>query len=168
MIVDEGRGDLMEERGANGLRRSPLVDLTDDEIEFLKGEIRAIDADENVFRFNQGRTTGYHDDKDVITVRASVFPDEDSTHPRDIMSARAVLAHEYYGHRAYRGTNAEKDSWHDEFRASYMAAQNAPNLSKEDRMYLMRDALERAREAGVSIRHSDTIRRVLHGYRKKS
>ena len=156
----------MEERSARGLRRSPLVDLTDDEIDFLKNEIIALEADENVFRFNQGRLTGYIDEEDAINIKANVFPDEDATHPRDIMSPRAVLAHEYYGHRANKGTKLARGSWNDEFRASYMAAMNAPNLSRQDRMHLIRDALERAKEAGVAIRHNDTIRGILHGYRK--
>ena len=78
------------------------------------------------------------------------------------MSARAVIAHEYYGHRAYRGTKLLHGSWNDEFRASYMAAKNAPNLSAEDRRYLILDALERAKEAGISIKTNDFIRRVLY------
>ena len=88
------------------------------------------------------------------------------------MSARAVLAHEYYGHRPYRELYlAEIDlgkmapqTWVDEFRASYMAAKNAPGLSDDDRRYLILDALERAKEAGISINHNSFIRRVLHGY----
>ena len=154
----------MDERNASGLRRSPLVDLTDEEIEFLKGEIRAIEADESVFVFNYGDSTGYYDEDDIIGVRANVFPDENSIHPRDLMRPRAVLAHEYYGHRVYRGTRLGRGSWNDEFRASYMAAQDAPNLSKQDRVYLIMDALERAKEVGVTVRHNDIIRRILYGF----
>lgn len=33
-----------------------------------------------------------------------------------------------------------------------------------DRMYFMRDALERAKEAGVNVKITDTIRRILYGY----
>ena len=80
------------------------------------------------------------------------------------MSQRAVLAHEYYGHRANRGTILPKGSWNDEFRASYMAEKNCPNLSEEDRRYLILDALERAKENGISIKHNDFIRGCLYGY----
>ena len=79
------------------------------------------------------------------------------------MSVRAVLAHEYYGHRAFRGTNLSQGSWNDEFRASYMAAKTAPGLSKEDRRLLVLDALERAKSAGVSVRYNNFIRGVLYG-----
>ena len=33
-----------------------------------------------------------------------------------------------------------------------------------DRMYLMLDALERTKEAGVNITITDEIRRILYGY----
>jgi hypothetical protein len=45
-----------------------------------------------------------------------------------------------------------------------MAAKNAPNLTDEDRRYLILDALERAKEKGVSIKHNGFIRRILYGY----
>lgn len=82
------------------------------------------------------------------------------------MSSRAVLAHEYYGTSFLMMWNRNPllGSWNDEFRASYNAAINAPNLSDMDRMYLMRDALERAKEAGVTIKITDVIRRILYGY----
>ena len=154
----------MDERGTSGLRRSRFTDLADEEIEFLKSEIRAIDADDNVFAFNQGDSTSYVDEIDTVFVRGDVFPNKNSSHPRDLMSARAVLAHEYYGHRANRGTRLTQGSWQDEFRASYMAAQNAPNLSQQDRAYLIMDALERAKDKGVNIRHNNVIRGILHGF----
>lgn len=68
---------------------------------------------------------------------------------RDMMSTRAVLAHEYYGHKYFNDIFGERNpivgAWNDEFRTSYNAAINAPNLSQIDRMLLMQDALERAR-----------------------
>lgn len=93
------------------------------------------------------------------------------------MSVRAVLAHEYYGHRPYREQYIREDNdtsdgsinkimaraWADEFRASYMAAKNAPNLSDDDRRLLILDSLSRANEAGISIKYNDFIRRVLYG-----
>ena len=86
------------------------------------------------------------------------------------MSSRAVLAHEYYGHKVafdkygYLDSFPVAGSWNDEFRASYNAALNTPNLSDFDRMYLMSDALERAKEAGVNIKITDVIRRIIYGY----
>lgn len=108
---------------------------------------------------------GYSDERDKIFVSSNIFPSDDgSKHPRDLMSARAALAHEYYGHRAYRGTTLPKGSWNDEFRASYMAAKNCPNLTDEDRYFLILDALERAKESGISIKYNNFIRSILYGY----
>lgn len=149
---------------ANGLRKPATHILSEIEIEIVKEDIIAIGADEKVFRFNSGFQTSYSDKFDVIFVRGDVLPDETSQHPRDLMSTRAVIAHEYYGHRVYRGTKLKKGSWNDEFRASYMAAKNTPNLSHEDRRYLILDALERAKESGVTIKNNDFIRRTLYGY----
>lgn len=149
---------------ANGLRRSALFPLTDEEKSHLMDEIKAIGADPSVFVFRDGIGSGYSDERDTVFLSANIFPSNDnSMHPRDRMSERAAIAHEYYGHRANRNTKLEQGVWNDEFRASYMAAKNCPNLSDEDRYYLILDALERAKEAGVSIRYNDFIRSVLYG-----
>lgn len=52
------------------------------------------------------------------------------------------------------------------FRASYFAAIDAPNLSDAERQSLMRDALDRAKEAGVKLDLNETMRRILYGYEK--
>lgn len=148
----------------NGLRTMPSHILTEQEIADLRRDIIAIEADESIFKFNCGRRTGYDDILDEIRVRGDILPDLNSNHPRDKMSARAALAHEYYGHRVNRGTKLPQGAWNDEFRASYSAAKNCPNLSAEDRYYLILDALERAKESGVTIKHNDFIRRTLYGY----
>lgn len=164
---------------AAGNRRSPFHILSDGEIEQIKQEIRAIDADVNDFVFNSSVTKGtcFLASDGKVHIKGNIFPDEYSTHPRDKMSVRAVLAHEYYGHRPYREQYLREDSeaspeamnriianaWADEFRASYMAAKNAPGLSREDRYFLVMDSLSRAREAGIAIRYNAFIRRVLYG-----
>ncbi len=155
----------MDERYARGLRRSPFTLLTEEEIEGLKEDIAAIGADERVFLFNEGSFTCYVDRTDTIFVKGNIFPDGDySNHPRDLMSARAALAHEYYGHRAMRGTSLQRSSWNDEFRASYLAAKNAPGLTEQDKRHLILYAMERAKEAGVTIKLNRFMRGVLYGF----
>ena len=153
-------------RSARGLRSSPHRDFTESEIAHLKAEINAINADESRFVFETGRSTAYYDKADVVYVSPNVFPDllSGTTHPRDLMSERAALAHEYYGHRTYRNTDLEIGSWNDEFRASYTAAKTAPNLSDADRRYLVLDAIERAKEAGVAIKYNAFMKGVVYGY----
>lgn len=168
-----------EKHTAAGNRRSPLYKLTDEDIEIVKYEIKEIDADADKFVFNSNITRGtcFLASDGKVHIKGNVFPDESSNHPRDKMSIRAVIAHEYYGHRPYRDQYLREDSdtspdsinkimaraWADEFRASYMAAKNAPSLSDEDRYLLIRDSLSRAEEAGVTIKYNDFIRRVLYG-----
>jgi len=155
------------QRDVNGARKSPFYVLTDADIAKLIDDIRAIEADENAFVFNCDlvRGTGYIDAMDIIAVRGNVFPDttSGSRHPRDIMSPRAVLAHEYYGHRASRGTEFPQGHWEDEYRASRMAAEITPNLTDEERRYLVSDAMERKREAGIVPGIDDFMRGILYG-----
>lgn len=168
-----------EKRTVAGSRRTPFYELTAEDIEFVKTEIEAINADKNDFVFNSSVTKGtcFLASDGKVHIKGNIFPDEYSSHPRDKLSVRAVLAHEYYGHRPYRKQYLKEDSdtspealnriiakaWADEFRASYMAAKNAPNLSDFDRTLLIQDSLSRAEEAGVTIKYNDFIRRVLYG-----
>jgi len=172
----------MDKSLAMGLRKPPSRIQSEAEILQLILDIRTIEANESDFIFNSEyvRGTCYRPQDNKVYVKGNVLNDQYSTHPRDLMSQRAVLAHEYYGHKPYRDQylsefaelDLDKDEyllvltkreWADEFRASYMAARNAPGLSNEDRQYLVLDALERAKEASISITYNDFIRRVLHG-----
>ena len=144
---------------ANGMRDMSRRPLSADEIDFVKSEIRRIEADESVFVFNdedhQNGSTCYNFIDDKIYVTRNVFPDTKygSTHPRDIMSVGAVLAHEYYGHRAHRQEYLDDYKkghafhstpiWQDECRASIVAAKTAPNLTDIDTCNLVMDAIYR-------------------------
>lgn len=157
---------MIHDKNAGGLRLSPLHTLSEAEIAHLKNEIRIIGAPESIFVFNEYFKTGYMDDYGIISIAGDVMPDKssNSTHPRDLMSERAVLAHEYYGHYKYAPSKFSRGDWKDEFRASYIAAKTALNLTDDDRRYLVLDALDRAKEAGVTIKHNKFIRRILYGY----
>ena len=158
------RLDSTNRNMANGQRRSIFADLSDEEIQFVKQEAKSIQIPESMLVFRKGRRTCYNDIDDKVYIGSDVMPSDDgSTHNRDTMSVRAVLAHEYYGHQVFRNTKIPIGDWKDEFRASYHASVFAPNLSDKDRMQLMRDALDRASEAGVKIIVTDTIRRILYG-----
>lgn len=162
----DGNGIIDTERNmANGLRRSFLRPLSQEDKAFIENEIKEIGADNSKFVFRDYRPTSYSDRDDIVYVSSSVFPSEDgSTIPTDMLSPRAVLAHEYYGHRSKRGTPLEEGSWNDEFRASYIAARDCPNLSDSDRIMLINDAMYRAQRAGVSIKLNTFMRRWLYGY----
>lgn len=169
-LVNSSRFDIIKAREvshremANGLRKSPLIPLSEKDKSFILEEIKAIEADESVFIFRDGVGSGYSDGRDIVYVSSNIFPsNDDSVHPRDRMSVRAALAHEYYGHRVHRNSTLALGDWRDEFRASYSAAKRCPNLTAEDRAYLILDAVERANEAGVSIKYNSFMKRCLYG-----
>ena len=163
---------------ANGMRNTSKTPLTDVEIAFVLSEIHRIGADESVFVFNdEGHiplSTCYNFIEDKIYVTRNVFPDEKygSTHPRDLMSVGAVLAHEYFGHRPYRDeylADLEMSDdfhttpiWQDECRASINAAKTAHNLTDRDKSNLVMDAIYRAKEFGHLI--DDFMKEVVYGY----
>ena len=163
-ILHRSKKDLKNtERFAGGSRQSSLNKLSQEDIERLTREFIEIGGDPKVLRFNNGAQTGYVDKTDRINIRGDVMPLEDSVHPRSNMTSRAVLAHEL-GHRAYRNTKVPIGDWNDEFRASYWAAKNIPNLTLEERASLIQDAILRAQEAGVTIQNNSFMRKILYGY----
>ena len=150
---------------ANGGRKSQFIKLTDNDRQYIIKEAKAIGIESNYIGFRDYRPTGYNSEKNIIFVSSQVFPaNDDSPMSRDRMSVRAVLAHEYYGHKVNRNTVIPQGHWIDEFRASYRAAQKCPNLSQEERADLLRDAIDRAKEAGIAIKLNSFMRRILYGY----
>lgn len=165
---------------ANGMRDTSKTPLSESEINYVKSEIQRIGADLSVFVFNDeehlSSSTCYNFVEDKIYVTRNVFPDEKygSTHPRDLMSVGAVLAHEYFGHRPYRGeylSDMEQGDdyhttpiWQDECRASINAAKTAHNLTDRDKSNLVMDAIYRAKEFGHLIEMDDFMKEVIYGY----
>lgn len=162
---------------SNGMRMYGNSPLTESEISIVKQAITEIEADQNVFVFNDPdhlSNTCYNSSDDIIYIGRNIFPDTKygSTHPRDMMSIRAVLAHEYYGHRTYRDEYLEDlfssrtttPEWQDECRASITAAKIAPGLTQMDRYHLVQDAVKRAEEYGQWIKTDEFMKEVLYGY----
>lgn len=153
-----------ERRMSNRLRTSPSHILTDSEINEIKEYSSELNIPIEVLRFNEGGRTGFSDIQGIINVRGDILPDINSTYNRDLMSQRAVLAHEYYGHYKNHLSKFRIDDWRDEFKASYDAAINAPNLSDAERRSLMIDAYDRAKEAGVTVKYNKKARLLIYGY----
>lgn len=156
--------DISDRRMANGLRTSPFHILTEKEISSIKADAESLGIPEDIMVFNEGSRTGFSEDLNLIHIRGDVLPDLGSTNTRDRLSPKAVLAHEYYGHYKNNPSAFDIGDWRDEFRASYRAAIDAPNLSDEERRMLMLDAYDRAKEAGVSVKYNRQARRLIYGY----
>lgn len=149
---------------ANGMRKSPLNILDDKQIERINQYADELQIPRNVLSYNTGFQTGFSDRKKIINIRGDIFPDKTSYNNRDLLSERAVLAHEYYGHMKHDPSNFDVGDWRDEFRASYAAAIKAPGLSDEERRMLMIDAYDRAKEAGVPVKYNKKAREIIYGY----
>lgn len=164
-VANSGNRGIIDTRGMSmGLRKPASHILTDDEIASILGDADDLCISRSILRMNEGARTGFVDYKQVINIRGDILPDEDSTIARDRMSVKAVLAHEYYGHFLNHPSEYDFGDWRDEFRASYDAAIKAPNLSDEDRAYLMIDAYDRAHEAGEFVEYDEAARRIIYGY----
>jgi hypothetical protein len=161
---------------ANGMRNQEKIPLSEEEIAFVKREIEIINADMNIFIFNDKehiqQSTCYNSDEDKIYVTKNIFPNikYGSTHPRDLLSVRAVLAHEYYGHRPNREEYLQDSItgkittpyWKDECRASINAAKITPNLTEDDKKNLILDAVYRAKEAGMVIEYDEFMKKTMY------
>lgn len=153
---------------ANGMRKSPFNNLDDKQIEQINQYAEELNIPRNVLSYNTGYQTGFSDRKKIINIRGDIFPDKTSNNNnRDLLSERAVLAHEYYGHMKHDPSNFDVGDWRDEFRASYSASINAPGLSEEERRMLMIDAYDRAKEAGIPVRYNKKAREIIYGYDKE-
>ena len=137
--------------------RQPLRNLTDEEVQIIKQEIKRIEADETVFIIDtmKPRKTLYDEVSDKVYVGSNVFPDlENPSNMTDKLSVACVLAHEYYGHRSMRDEYLEENEDTsmtplDEFKASFLAYKNAPNLTDEEREMLLYQAYETAKSGNL-------------------
>ena len=125
----------------------------DEEVDIIYKEIKRINADPSVFSIDRnGRAkTAYREVSDIIVVGSNVFPDLDNPiNMTDKLSVACVLAHEYYGHRSMRDEYLKEEvdttnSSLDEFKASFLAYKNTPNLTEEEREMLLYQAYETAK-----------------------
>ena len=150
---------------ANGQRRSVFLDLTEKEKDFIIEQAKELKIASKHFEFRQGKPTVYDDENDIIFIGSDIMPSTDkNANNRDSMTVKAVLAHEFYGHRQFRNTSLPPQNPIDEFRASYYAAVHAPSLSKEERQSLMRDAIDRANAGGIKLSYNNVMREILYGF----
>lgn len=169
--VDSARGRLFSRNMANGQRRSIFTELTPRDKRLVRKAAKQLNIPTDIFYYPAPGTgvyqTGYYADFDKIVIAPDVFPSDDgSVINRDVMTMRAVLAHEYYGHYHFRNTRLPMGDARDEIRASYYAAIHAPNLSKVERMQLMQDVLDRASEKGIILNRTKKMKEILYGYDK--
>ena len=164
--VDWAKERLFSRDMANGNRRSIFIEMTEEDKVVVTKAATEIKVPLGMIEFRQGQRTCYSDDRNKVFIGSDIFPsDDNSSHNRDTMSVKAVLAHEYYGHHHFKKTKLKDGDPRDEIRASYYAAVHAPGLSAFERQQLMRDALDRASDAGIKLNYTKQVRELLYGYK---
>lgn len=148
---------------SNGPRRGNLTAVSDVEQQQIRQWADELKIPQGLLSFNTGYQTSFDDDTGLINIRGDVFPSEFAANYESILSAKAALAHEYYGHYLHH-SQFDPGDWRDEFQASYRAALDAPGLSDTDRILLMIDAFERPQVAGVKVELNKIARRIIYGF----
>lgn len=149
---------------ANGPRRGPLQHVTAEEEREIRAYADELKIPQDSLSFNTGSRTSFDDNTKRINIRGDIFPADYAPNPESILNERCVLAHEYYGHMKHDPSYFAIGDWRDEFRASYTAALETPNLTDDERRLLMIDAFDRAKTAGVTITMNKEARRVIYGF----
>lgn len=144
-----------------GMRCQNKTPLTFEEIERLKMEICAIQADISIFDFNFSLYTMYCYEEDRILVARDIFPNMEfmPLHPRDALSSKAMLALEYYGYRKWAG----KNDWRNRLYAKADTVFNAPGLSDVERITLLNYATFEAEEHSQIVGITEAIRNIIFG-----
>lgn len=146
---------------ANGPRRGAFTIVNQQEQEHILRCADDLKIPREMLSFNTGNRTSFEDLSGKINIRGDIFPSSYAQNIESILNERCALAHEYYGHYKHHPSEYAPGDWHDEFRASYRAALDTPNLTNHERGLLMIDAYDRAREAGEPLQYSEEARRIL-------
>ena len=90
----------------------------------------------------------------MLYIGTDVYPSKDKLAPANCrISNKGALAHEIIGHReAFLEGWQQSDCVLDEIQASIRAARFAPDLTDEERYVLLKDAEERAENAGYELK----------------
>ena len=131
------------------------IPLTDAQIKDCVDYAVSLGVDKGKIRYGNHYNTAYGSVFDVVYIGTDVYPSPNGKTANQKLSYKAALAHEIIGHReaCIKGTSLRTtDEVLDEVQASIRAARFAEGLSKSERIMLLRDAVERLRKDGRSIR----------------
>jgi hypothetical protein len=98
--------------------------------------------------------TAYGGSTDILKIGTDVLPlGIRLKNPNSNISLKGAIAHEIIGHRdAALGKFEHPVEAADEAQASIRAARFAPDLSRQERMDLLKDAMNRLRTEGIRLR----------------
>ncbi len=106
-------------------------------------------------RYSDNSLTGYLGGRvDSLIIGTDVVPlGQRSKNPNNNVSIKGTIAHEMVGHREASLKGFTKSVFaEEEAQASIRAARFAPGLSRGERIDLVKDAIKRLNDAGISLR----------------
>ncbi|HEX8262030.1 MAG TPA: hypothetical protein VF547_04055, partial [Allosphingosinicella sp.] len=146
-------GNALRLAGSRGVRNTEP--LTPSQQQQVYRHVEELGLDPSDFHISS-RMSAYSDEFDAVFIGPNAFPAPAASRVGgtvfERLSPRAVVAHEA-GHMltTRAGTSAAAGSVADEVGAS-LAAARLPGLNRLERYQLLRDAAERARNAGTTVR----------------
>jgi hypothetical protein len=128
--------------------------LTEEQKREIKGYAVSLGVPEYKIHFLEYDITGYGPELDVLKIGTDVLPvGERVKSANSNVSLKGTVAHEVVGHReANLGGFAQENILLEEVQASIRAARFAPDLNRQERMDLLRDAVQRLRDNNMSLR----------------
>jgi hypothetical protein len=128
--------------------------LTEEQKEHAKSYAISLGMPDTRIVFVDNNLTGYGTNYDILRIGTDVLPlDKRSENPNDNISLKGTIAHEVIGHReAQLKGLTQDDGLLEEVQASIRAARFAPDLSGQERMDLLRDAINRLRSDNIKLR----------------
>lgn len=144
-----GGGDKLVSTG--GIRNED--ELTEQQITNAMNYAIKLGMPAERIRYGSGYYTSYGSNFDMLYLGTDVYPSKNPKCANGRLSYRASVAHEIIGHResCQKGTD-QNNLLYDEIQASIRAAKFAPDLSKTERICLLRDAGERAHKNGIKLK----------------
>jgi hypothetical protein len=135
--------------------------LTEEQKEKAKIYAISLGIPKSSIIFMEHDSTGYWPGYDVLSIGTDVLPlEERSKNPNSNVSWKGAIAHEIVGHReAHIKGFAQQDKLLEDVQASIRAARFAPDLSRQERTDLLRDAINRLRSNNIKLRD---IKSKLH------
>jgi len=129
--------------------------LTDEQLNQAKEYAVSLGMPFERIRYSDNSLTGYLGGRlDSLIIGTDVVPlGSRSKNPNNNVSLKGVIAHELVGHReASLKGRTQPFFAKEEAQASIRAARFAPKLSMGERIDLIRDAIKRLNDVGMSLR----------------
>jgi hypothetical protein len=129
--------------------------LTDEQFNQAKEYAVSLGMPPDRIRYSNNSLTGYLGGHvDSLVIGTDVVPlNQRSANPNDNITVKGTVAHELVGHREASLNGFTKPTFAlEEAQASIRAARFAPDLDISERIDLIRDAIKRLNNAGLSLR----------------